>query len=320
MKGGAYLRLTASVIFVALGLWLGAGMFLDAEEKQRTVTAEAVSRSDEKSLAGIIVREEKILCAEGDVFIIPDEGQWLSGGDAAAVSRDAAKAYFDYISATEKRCGTDSAYEAVCAVSVSKNREKQRLAAECAANLLFGGEEEENEHIPLPRALVRTDCAGRFSRFCDGLEGLGIHDDFSSAAEKIPETCIGKIVYGDCWYFVAEADAETADRLSVGMCGTLDGYPAEVEEISGGKIVFRVRRGVEAHLTDREKTLTLVFCSHEGISVPAEAVCGEDGDTYIRILRIGEAENLPVDIIYSDGDFCLVQGEGLVPGMQILLP
>ncbi len=320
MKGGAYLRLTASVVFIALGLWLGAEMFLASDEKPRTVTADTVSISDEKSLAGIIVREEKVLCAEGDVFIIPDEAQWLSGGDAVAVGRDAAKAYFDYVYAAERGRGTQDFQEALCALSVSKNRENQRSAAAAVSAFLFGEESSEGEHIPLPRTLYFTETAGYFSRFCDGFEGLGVHSDFASAKAKIPEGCIGKTVGGDCWFFVAEADSEAAEKLHTGMCVTLDGYPAEVAEISEEKIIFRVRRGVEAHLTDREKTLTLSFCRWEGISVPEEALCGEKKNTYIRILRAGREEKLPVDIIYRGDGFCLVQGDGLVPGTQIIVP
>ena len=318
--GGAYLRLTASVVFLALGLWLGAEIFLGIGEKPRTVTAEAVSISDEASLAGIIVREEKVLCAEGEVFIIPDEGQWLPGGAAAAVGRDAAKAYFDYAYAAETDCGTQNFEEALCALSVSKNRESQRRSAAAVSAFLFGGERAEGEHIPLPRALVLTENAGYFSRFCDGYESLGTHDDFSTAERDVPEGCIGKTVSGDCWFFVAEADSEITERLHAGMCVTLDGYPAEVTEISADRIIFRVRRGVEAHLTDRKKTLTLSFSGYEGISVPEESVREEKGGAYIWILRAGGEEKLPVDIIYSGDGFCLVRGEGLVAGMQIIVP
>lgn len=320
MKGGAYLRLTASVIFVALGLWLGAVFFLDTEENLHTVTAEAAGIGDEKNLAGVIVREEKIICAEGDVFIIPAEGQWLSGGDAVAVGRDAAKAYFDYVNAAENGRGTGDIYKALCALQVSKNREKQHLAAEEISAFLFGEEEREGEHIPLPRELVCTDSAGYFSRFCDSCESLGVHGDFSADGSAVPADCIGKTVCGDCWFFVADTDGETEDKLRVGMEVTLDGYPAEVDEISEEKIVFRVKSGVQAHLTDRKTTLTLLFSRYEGISVPAEAVYREEEETYIRILHAGETEKLPVEIIYSGSDFCLVKGEGLVAGMQIAVP
>ena len=318
MKNGAYLRLIASVIFVALGLWLGAEIFLDGSAAQQSVTAEYVSVSEEIPLKGIIIRDEKTVCAAGDYLVVADDGQWLGGGETVAVSRDAAKAYFDYLGDREDHSATGEVADLFCALSVSKNREEQRFASKALSALLFGGEKGENEHIPLPRETVSAPFPGYFTRYCDGYEDLSPLEDISSASAKIPKDCLGKTVSGTGWYFLAEADSETAEKIR--RCGSisLDGYPAAVTEISGGKIVFRVKCGVEAHLTDREKVLTLSLCEYEGIKLPVSAVSRRENGTFIRIIRIGETEELPVEIIYGTEDFFIVRGEGLVSGMQVL--
>ena len=318
MKNGAYLRLTASVIFVALGLWLGAKIFLDGSAAQQSVTAEFVSITEEISLKGVIIREEKTVCAGGDYLTLADDGQWLGGGDAVAVSRDAAKAYFDYLGDRESCSAAGEVADLFCALSVSKNREEQRLASVALSALLFGKEEEENEHIPLPRETVYAPFPGYFSRYCDGYEGLSPTEDFSSADAELPEDCLGKIVSGTGWYFAAETNGETAEKIRRCSSIRLDGYPAAVTEIIGGKIVFRVKSGVEAHLTDREKELTLSLCEYEGIRLPVSAVNRSEDGALIRIIRTGETEELPVEIIYGTEDFFIVRGEGLVPGMQVL--
>lgn len=318
MTDSAYLRFSAALVFVILGLWLGAEIFTVGEENSQTFTAEYVSVSDEISLAGFIVRDEAPICAEGDILVLPAEGQWLCGGETAAVSRDAAKTYFDYASGAAAPVSAADISEAASAFYVSKNPESRRSASAVLSALLFGKEKAENEHLPLPRETVSAVSAGYFTRFCDGHEGLKITDDFSSFHAKIPENCIGKTVGGDGWFFVAETDKKTAEKLKNTEKLTLDGYPAELWEVGGGRVVFRVKRGVAAHLTDREKTLTLTLCEYEGIRLPKSAVSGGEDGNFIRIQHADGAETLAVEIIYSEEDSVILRGEGLLPGMRVL--
>lgn len=320
MKGRAYLRFVAAVVFVISGLWLGGKIFLCGSSTQQTATAEFVRVSDKIVLTGTVFREETPVCAEGDFIILPAEGQWLCGGDTVAVSRSAARAYFDYASYSAESISAADLKEAVSVFYVSKNREEQRSASTALSALLYGREDEENEHIPLPRETVRADFPGYFSRFCDGFEGAEITGDISQIKTEIPENCLGKTVSGSCWYFAAETDDDTLEKLRRSSGITLDSYAAQVWKISGSTVVFRVKSGVSAHLTDREKALTLSFCEYEGIRIPEAALSRERDGNFISIQLTGKTEKLPVEIIYAAEDYLIVRGDGLAPGMKLLLP
>lgn len=260
MKNSAYLRLAAAVIFVALAIWLGAGIFYGGS--QTPAAEKHADASVETVLEGTVIRREVLICAEGDFFVIPDEGQWLCGGDFIAVKRDAASAYFDSLkaaSAAKKRGIAEDISSAVFALNVSKNVEERRLASARAAELLYGDDGAENEHIPLPRDTVCAPCPGYFSRFCDGWESVDIDGVFSPRSAEIPEGCIGKIVSGGCWFFRAEPDKKTAEKIQSGGKIQLDGYDAEVWKTDGKTVVFRVKSGVEAYLTDRFTSLRLTI-------------------------------------------------------------
>ena len=320
MKNNAYLRFAAAVIFVALGIYLGAEIFFHGSGGQRTVTAEYVSVSDEAQLRGTVFREEKIICGEGELFIIPAEGEWLRAGDCAAVEKASAEAWFDTEKAEKSIDSAEEISSAVFAFSMSKNVEERQLAAAEISRLLFGEDGGENEHYTLPKGEIPASASGYFSRFTDGYEGLSpLAEEGSRRPEKY-KNAIGKTVGGACWYFRAELDAKTLEKLGSSSAVSLDGCPAEILSVSGKTVVFRMKSGVEAHLTDRERTLTLTLCEYEGIRLPARAVIDGGDGKYIRILRTGSVETLPVEIIYAADDFCIVEGEGLLRGMQVVLP
>lgn len=260
MKNSAYLRLAAAVIFVALAIWLGAGIFYGGG--QMPAAEKHIDSSVETVLEGTVIRRETPVCAEGDFFVIPDEGQWLCGGDFVAVKRDAASAYFDSQKATSaaKNQGiAEDISSAVFALSMSKNVEERQLASALIDVLLYGDDNAENEHVPLPRDTVRAPCPGYFSRFCDGWESVDIDGVFSPRNAETPDGCIGKIVSGGCWFFRAELDKKTAEKIQSGGRFKLDGCDAELWKTDGKTVVFRVKSGVEAHLTDRFTSLRLTI-------------------------------------------------------------
>jgi len=318
MGSGKYLRLTASVLFAALVLWFGVKLLPDTEKSLRTVTAESAVITDEIILAGTVVREEAPIYAEGDYIVLPTEGKKVYGGEALAVSRRDAEAYFSSLSNANDTAALEVG-ELFCALSLSKNVEERQSITRTASALLFGAETKKTESTATPQNIIFAEKSGFFCRYCDGYESLSAHDDLGKKA-SVPENCIGKIVSGDCWFFVAELDTDTKKQLAAGDGVTLGGYPAWVDEITGDTVIFRLRRGLEAHLSDRFLSLPLTLCRYEGISLPREAVQSENGENYIRILHIDGEERLSVDIIYEGGKNCIVRGEGLTEGMQIILP
>lgn len=161
-------------------------------------------------------------------------------------------------------------------------------------------------------------CAGFFSSRLDGYEGMsfGDLDEFTPA---VPENAVGRIVRGG-WYFVADYDGgelRCNQRVSVRLAET---YTAEVISTDGGRVVLHCREGLGAVLNLRHTTLKLCLYDCGGLKLPTDALRFDaDGSRYVLTLgAMGRPEKCPVEVIFRDGDSCIVAQYPLRAGQEVI--
>lgn len=285
MRNKSYLRLAAAAVFLAAAAYGGAAFLNGAEPKPVTAIVEAAPVSPSLTLDGTVLRQEIAVTSPfSPALLLPAEGEYLSGGSLVCIPEDDADAYFAYCDGV----GAQSA--ALCAADADG----------------YGGD------------CVFAPCSGYFCADTDGLEGA-VPEDYPELSRRNPKNAVGRIVYGASWYFVADRpDAELFEGQRVTLSLAAD-YPATVQEISDGRVIFRVREGLYSVLYMRRTRAVLSFPGDGGMVLPKTALHGDGDDKYVYTVSLGLAKKTPVEILYSDGDAVTVRSEVLHVGDEIVV-
>ena len=183
--------------------------------------------------------------------------------------------------------------------------------------------------------------AGLYSAVVDGYETVLTPQALetlipSQFSELEPDTSVsstvGKLILGDTWYYAAVMDQEEAQllqesgslqlRFAKGIGQDLDVSLTRVSEPEDGRVVavFRGNTYLSELTLLRRQSAEVIRETESGIRVPIEAVrlveetvTGEDG-TETTVSRTGvycivglEARFKPVDVVYQNEEFALVQ-------------
>ena len=129
---------------------------------------------------------------------------------------------------------------------------------------------------------------------------------------------VGKMIYGDTWYYAANMDEKSASAYKVGKRVTLrfatelsHSLPVEVERISdtdnGQKlVVFRCEEYLPEVTLLRRQSASIIHESYTGIRVPTEALRVNEGVTGVYCLVGMQASFKPVDVVYQGDGYYLV--------------
>lgn len=171
---------------------------------------------------------------------------------------------------------------------------------------------------------VLAERAGYFSARADGLEAVLTPDALETmtlagyralpTAFTTPKNAVGRLIFGQKWYFVTELPAERAaqyaagDRLTVDFARpSLRDVRMRVERIGAPEdsaclIVLSCERGMQNVTALRRQTAKLVFQTHAGLRVPKTALYHLDGEDGVYVLEGARAVWKPVTLLYECGD------------------
>ena len=196
-------------------------------------------------------------------------------------------------------------------------------------------------------ANITAPRAGTYSAVCDGYESVltpaGLGDLTPSALDKLAAgentANVGKLIYGNTWYYAAAVTQEEAQRIA--GCGSVslrltkgitDDIAATVHSVSpaedGRCVVVLACREYLAETTQlRHQTAQIVLHSYTGLRLPS--VClrqQEDGTLGVYCAQGGLPQFKPVNMVYQGDDYVLVSvptGTGdrsiLRPGDEVLM-
>lgn len=98
-KQGAYLRVVAAVIFLALAAYCGAE-FLQSADAPETVSAVRVTVSETIRAEGIVLRDEVyVVCPFEAAYFAASEGERIRGGSVVCVSNASLEDYLTFLDA-----------------------------------------------------------------------------------------------------------------------------------------------------------------------------------------------------------------------------
>lgn len=177
---------------------------------------------------------------------------------------------------------------------------------------------------------ITVASSGYFSEQADGLETvltparleeLTVADlhTIAEGAYTAPTNAIGRLIYGQKWYFVAElpqeraAQCEEGDRLTVNFAdSSLQGLRMQVARISAAEdgsclIVLSCEKMLQNVTALRRQTVDIVFDTYEGLRVPKAAIYYIDGETGVYILESARADWKEVELLYEYGNDYIVK-------------
>ena len=165
--------------------------------------------------------------------------------------------------------------------------------------------------------MVYAPCAGVFSSLVDGYESLSI-GNFGEYSPSVPAGAVGRIVTGG-WFFIA--DNTDSDRFSKGdtvMLHLPDECRARVISAENGTVILRCRAQLGSVINARQLTLEVTVASEKGIEVPESAVHRGGDGAVVFVLHAGERVKCPVEVLAEENGKCLVRGDELRQGMEII--
>lgn len=188
---------------------------------------------------------------------------------------------------------------------------------------------------------ITVSKGGYYSSLVDGYETVLTPASLetmtpTSLREIQPDTSlsssVGKMIYGNSWYYVTAMSTETAALLTEGSKVTLrfvsgleQDVPMTVERISADDhgqtlVVLKADQYVSITTLLRDQNAQIILKSYDGIRVPQESlrvwkrtITNEDGTETTESLvgvycRIGvEAQFKPVNVVYQGEDYYLVE-------------
>lgn len=186
---------------------------------------------------------------------------------------------------------------------------------------------------------VRAEKPGIYSAACDGYEDVLTPDTLAdltvSRLENLTAgskgSSLGKLIYGDTWYYAAAVTNEQAAQLRTGQSVTLrfaKGLDADapatvysIGEDEGGRqlLVLCCDRYLPQTTQLRHQQAELVLSSYSGIRVPANALrVNDEGQAGVYCVVGSLARFKPVDIVYQGDGYTLVRASKSAEGSVIL--
>lgn len=186
---------------------------------------------------------------------------------------------------------------------------------------------------------VKAEKPGIYSAACDGYESVLTPDTLESlTVSQLSQltagakgSALGKLIYGDTWYYAAAVTNEQAAQLRTGQSVTLRfakgldaDVPATVSSIGadeGGQqlLILRCDRYLPQTTQLRHQQAELVLSSYSGIRIPANALrVNEDGQPGVYCVVGSLARFKPVDVVYQGDGYTLVRASKSAEGSAIL--
>ena len=186
---------------------------------------------------------------------------------------------------------------------------------------------------------IRASRPGIYSAVCDGYEAA-LSPDFledltpaklASISGGGQEGSVGKLIYGDTWYYAFTLSAADTGRLR--ECDTVrlrfakglqQDVAVEIVSISDeqdGKcaIVAACDKYMPQVTQLRHQTATLVLENHSGLRIPANALrLSAEGQSGVYCLVGFTADFKPVDVVYRGDGYTLVRASDKATGGDIL--
>lgn len=194
-----------------------------------------------------------------------------------------------------------------------------------------------------PYDVIKAPASGLFSSVTDGFENVGpdILDELEPASLKslmaedrtAPELALGKMVYGNDWYYAAVMPADKADDFNEGDDVTMifGKYYSEYLEMTVENIgyadnngecavIFSCDEAMADVLEMRMQSAELILREDTGIRVPKKAVrVDEEGRVYVFTQTGMQAEKKLVTIMHDLGDHYVVASDKLRSGDLIIV-
>jgi multidrug efflux pump subunit AcrA (membrane-fusion protein) len=190
----------------------------------------------------------------------------------------------------------------------------------------------ENELTQLRASLsgagtVRAKASGTYSAVCDGYESV-LTEEFlkdvtpsrlKSLKAGTAESNVGKLIYGDTWYYAVTlpadqaAELKTMGRVSVRLAKGFDqSIRMTVESVSREEngeavVVLSSTRYLAQTTLLRHQAADAVLHTYQGLRVPANALrVSEDGTTGVYCVDGENASFRPVTLVYQGAGYALV--------------
>ena len=174
---------------------------------------------------------------------------------------------------------------------------------------------------------VRAKASGTYSAVCDGYESL-LTEEFlkdvtpsrlKSLKADTAESNVGKLIYGDTWYYAVTlpadqaAELKTMGRVSVRLAKGFDqSIRMTVESVSREEngeavVVLSSTRYLAQTTLLRHQAADAVLHTYQGLRVPANALrVSEDGTTGVYCVDGENASFRPVTLVYQGAGYALV--------------
>ncbi len=175
---------------------------------------------------------------------------------------------------------------------------------------------------------VTADSPGTFSTACDGYEEVLTPEildaltpsKLDSLRSAQTHSNVGKLIYGDTWYYVVSLPYEQAQslksmssvsiRLAKGFEQTIRMHLERVSEEENGEavVVLSASKYLAQTTLLRHQAADAVLHTYEGLRVPANALrVSEDGVTGVYCVDGENASFRPVTLLYQGENYALVQ-------------
>lgn len=173
---------------------------------------------------------------------------------------------------------------------------------------------------------VRAKASGTYSAVCDGYESV-LTEEFlkdvtpsrlKSLKAGTAESNVGKLIYGDTWYYAVTlpadqaAELKTMGRVSVRLAKGFDqSIRMTVESVSREEngeavVVLSSTRYLAQTTLLRHQAADAVLHTYQGLRVPANALrVSEDGTTGVYCVDGENASFRPVTLVYQGAGYAL---------------
>lgn len=186
---------------------------------------------------------------------------------------------------------------------------------------------------------IRAQRGGLYSAVCDGYESVltpaFLQELTPAALAAIPAGSstgseVGKLIYGDTWYYAFALSAEDAAlmldsdtvtlRFAKGLEQDVVVDIVSVSAVQDGKqaVVVSCDKYMAQVTQLRHQTATLVLDSYSGLRIPANALRLSEGQSGVYCLVGFNAKFKPVDVVYRGDGYTLVRAAEKTEGGDIL--